>query len=293
MSVWRHEPILAERIADELLLNNDGVYLDATLGLGGHSGFFLKRLSAAARVIGLDKDVSAVNMALKNISDARLTAFVCSYLEAPKIMERLNISSFDGAVFDLGLSSYQLDDASRGFSFLREGPLDMRFNNNEGISAADIINEWPADKIEEILLKYGEELYANKIALAVYGARRARKIKTTRQLAEIIEKICPHAGKIHPSTKTFQALRIAVNNELAEVELLARMLPKILLPKARAAVLTFHSLEDRIIKRAFKELVSSDDWRLVNKKVIEPSREEIISNHRARSAKLRIIERKI
>jgi 16S rRNA (cytosine1402-N4)-methyltransferase len=268
VSGWHHIPVLAERIAGELLLNDDGVYLDGTLGLGGHSGFFLKKLSSSARIIGLDKDAAAVDMAVKNISDVRLTAFNASYSQAPEIMKRLNLTGFNGALFDLGLSSYQLDNGARGFSFLREGPLDMRFDNTKGISAADIINKWPVDKIEEILLRYGEEPCANKIALAIYDARRAAEIKTTLQLAAVIERVCPRGGKIHPATKTFQALRIAVNDELGAVEALSRILPEILLRGARAAVLTFHSTEDRIIKRAFKELACSGVWRLVNKKVI-------------------------
>jgi len=230
-------------------------------------------------------------MAVKNIDDKRLAVFKASYLDAPKILKNLCIPGVNGALFDLGLSSYQLDDASRGFSFLQTGPLDMRFDNTDGISAADIVNDWPVDKIEEILFKYGEERAAHKIALAVYEARKTAPLKTTLDLARVVEKVLPRSGKTHPATQTFQALRIAVNDELSSVEKLPSMLPDIILPGGRAAVLTFHSTEDRIIKYAFKNLVDTGKWRLVNKKTIEPSYDEIRANPRARSAKLRVIER--
>lgn len=289
--MWTHIPILAAQITDMLVQDEGGVYLDATLGLGGHGKFIMGKLAAGGRLIGLDKDKAALDMAVKNIDDKRLAVFKASYLDAPKILKNLCIPGVNGALFDLGLSSYQLDDASRGFSFLQTGPLDMRFDNTDGISAADIVNDWPVDKIEEILFKYGEERAAHKIALAVYEARKTAPLKTTLDLARVVEKVLPRSGKTHPATQTFQALRIAVNDELSSVEKLPSMLPDIILPGGRAAVLTFHSTEDRIIKYAFKNLVDTGKWRLVNKKTIEPSYDEIRANPRARSAKLRVIER--
>jgi 16S rRNA (cytosine1402-N4)-methyltransferase len=291
MCGWTHAPVLARETAGLLISNPEGVYLDGTLGLGGHGKILMSALGPRGRIIGLDKDASALAMARQNIGDGRLMAFHASYLDAPLIMKRLGISGFDGALFDLGLSSYQLDDAGRGFSFLRDGPLDMRFDNCAGQSAADIVNGWPADRLEEIFLKYGEERNAPAIALAICAARRACRIESTAALARVIESVCPRSGKTHPATKTFQALRIAVNGELDAVRALPALLGEIILPAGRAAALTFHSTEDRIVKYGFKGLVEGGGWRLVNKKVIEPSREEIKANPRARSAKLRVIER--
>lgn len=291
MQNWTHIPILAKEAAELLLKDAEGVYLDATLGLGGHAKYFLNLLGTKAQMLGFDKDSKAIEMAVANISDSRLKPFNLSYLDAAEALSELNLAGVNGALFDLGLSSYQLDDASRGFSFLREGPLDMRFDNTKGINAADIVNKWPADKFEDILLKYGDEHSAHKIAMAVFEARREAPLTTTTQLAKVIEKVIPRFGKIHPATKTFQALRIAVNDELNAVESAPKLLESIILPGGRAAFLTFHSTEDRIIKYGLKALVETGNWRLVNKKVIEPDWAEVKQNPRARSAKLRVIER--
>lgn len=291
MSEFKHIPILAEEITSLLIRDADGVYLDGTLGLGGHSGYFINKLSPKGFVIGLDKDEKAIEMAKNNVADQRLKTFNLSYVQAKEALSACGVEGVSGALFDLGLSSYQLDDPSRGFSFLRQGPLDMRFDSSKGICAADIVNTYAADKMAEVFKVYGEERNAEKIALAICTARRENKITTTSELAAIIEKVSPRQGKTHPATKVFQALRIAVNDELSCVENVAKILPGILLPGGRAAVLTFHSTEDRIIKYAFKELAASGDFALVNKKVIEPAWAEIKNNPRARSAKLRVIEK--
>jgi 16S rRNA (cytosine1402-N4)-methyltransferase len=289
---WKHIPILAREITDLLITNPDGVYIDGTLGLGGHTKFFMSKLSAQGKVIGLDKDPNAVKMAVENVADARLLAFNLSYLNAKDALLQAGVDGAHGILFDLGLSSYQLDDPKRGFSFLQEGPLDMRFDNTGGQTAADIINTLPADELEELLLKYADERNARKIALAVYDARVENgPLLTTTALAKVIEKVCRREGKIHPATKTFQALRIAVNGELEAVESSVKILPQIIKQGGRAAFLTFHSTEDRIIKYALKDLCSDGSWQLVNKKVIEPQWEEVKNNPRARSAKLRVAQR--
>ncbi|MDR0953309.1 MAG: 16S rRNA (cytosine(1402)-N(4))-methyltransferase RsmH [Elusimicrobiota bacterium] len=288
---WSHSPILAAEITKLLITKPSAVYLDATLGLGGHTAYFTRQLSAGGIIIGLDKDKNAISMAEAKVNDARLKTFNLSYLQAGEALASLGIMGVQGALFDLGLSSYQLDDGARGFSFLNDGPLDMRFDNAKGITADDIVNAWPVSKIEEILLKYGEERAASKIALAIFQARANGRIESTFQLAKIIESVLPRQGKTHPATKTFQALRIAVNDELNTVEAAPKILPNIILAGGRAAFLTFHSTEDRIIKYGLKELTQSGNWQLVNKKVIEPTFEEIKQNPRARSAKLRVIER--
>ena len=288
---WHHIPILAEEIAQLLLQNKSGFYLDGTLGLGGHTKLFLSRLDSKAKIIGIDKDSKAIEFAKQKVSDKRLITHQGSYLDAPKILKEFNLPLLDGALFDLGLSSYQLDDARRGFSFLRSGPLDMRFDNTKGKTASDLINTLTADKLEYIFQTYGEERAAKKIALAICQARREKPINNTQELATLIEKHIPRFGKTHPATKIFQALRIAVNEELETVEQAPKMLEEIIKPGGRAAFLTFHSLEDRIIKQAFKEMAKGGKWKLVNKKIINPSFEEIKANSRARSAGLRVIER--
>lgn len=291
MSVFKHIPILAAEITDLLITDENGVYLDGTLGLGGHSGCFIKRLSPKGCVLGLDKDAQALKMAEENVNDARLKTFNLSYTEAPCALKAEGLKGVNGALFDLGLSSYQLDDASRGFSFLNDGPLDMRFDQSKGISAKEIVNSYAADKLSKIFALYGEERNAEKIALAICAARREAPLETTSALAKIIERAVPRFGKTHPATKVFQALRIEVNGELDCVKSAPALLKEILLPGGRVAFLTFHSTEDRIIKFAFKELAAGGDFKLVNKKVIEPSWAEIKANPRARSAKLRVIER--
>jgi 16S rRNA (cytosine1402-N4)-methyltransferase len=292
MHKWQHIPILAQTIKDLLITDKEGLYIDGTLGLGGHTKILLGALGPKAKVFGFDKDEKAILMAKENVADERLITFNLSYIEAAGVLKEQKIKGANGILFDLGLSSYQLDDASRGFSFNKQGPLDMRFDIKQTLTAKDIVNTWPADKIEEILSDYGEEKFASKIARAIVLVAREEPIETTWQLAKIIEQVCPRTSKTHPATRTFQALRIAVNNEFGAVKEAPKILEQVLLPGGRAAFLTFHSLEDRIIKNAFKDLCQNqDNWRLVNKKVIEPSWAEIKQNSRARSAKLRVIER--
>lgn len=288
---WTHIPIMAEQIADFLLRNLDGVYIDGTLGLGGHTRYFLTRLSANARILGLDKDEKALRMAQERTADNRLLAFHASYTQAPDILRQNGLVGVDGLLLDLGLSSYQLDDPSRGFSIMHNGPLDMRFDTTASLSAADIVNSWPLDKLEQILRDFGEEHQAGKIALAILRARKEAPIQTTQDLKKIVENVVPRYGKTHPATQTFQALRIACNGELDAVTTALNQLPQVLLPGARAAILTFHSLEDRLVKNHFKQLATMGTWKIITKHALAPDYEQIRQNHRARSAKLRVIER--
>lgn len=288
---WTHIPIMAPQIADFLLTNLSGVYVDGTLGLGGHTKYFLSRLGPQARILGFDRDEEALQMAVERVADSRLQAFHKSYVEAPTVLRELGLEGADGALFDLGLSSYQLDNPARGFSIMAEGPLDMRFDLQSPLSAAVIVNTWPMDELERILEDYGEERNATKIALAIMHARRGEKIETTARLKEIVESVLPRRGKTHPATQTFQALRIACNSELDAVETALSSLAQIIRPGGRAAVLTFHSLEDRLVKNRFKELAQSGTWKLINKHALAPAYEEVRQNRRARSAKLRVIER--
>ena len=289
---WTHIPIMAREIADILLTNPEGVYVDGTLGLGGHAKYFLSRLGPRARILGFDKDEEALKMARERVNDPRLSVFHASYTEAPARLAELNLPGADGALFDLGLSSYQLDNPQRGFSIMNNGPLDMRFDRQNPLSAAVIVNTWPMAELERILKDYGEERNFTKIALAIMQARRQGPIETTGKLKEIIEGVYgKRGGKTHPATQTFQALRIACNRELETVENVLSALGDIVKPGGRAAVLTFHSLEDRLVKNRFKELAKTGGWLLVNKHALAPQYEEVRENRRARSAKLRVIER--
>lgn len=288
---WTHIPIMAPQIADFLLTRQDGVYVDGTLGLGGHTKYFLSRLGPQARVLGFDKDEEALKMAQERVADTRLSAFHKSYTEAPSVLKELGIDGADGALFDLGLSSYQLDNPVRGFSIMADGPLDMRFDLQSPLTAAVIVNEWPMAELERILKDYGEERNYTKIALALMHARREAPIKTTARLKDIVESVSPRRGKTHPATQTFQALRIACNGELDAVEQAMASLEKVVRTGGRAAVLTFHSLEDRLVKNRFKALAQSGAWKLVTKHALSPEYAEIRQNRRARSAKLRVIER--
>lgn len=288
---WTHIPIMASQIADFLLTRQDGVYVDGTLGLGGHTKYFLSRLGPEARILGFDKDEEALKMAQERVADARLIAFHKSYTEAPAVLQELGINGADGVLFDLGLSSYQLDNPARGFSIMADGPLDMRFDLQNPLSAAVIVNEWPLAALERVLKDYGEERNYTQIALAIMQARRQAPVNTTARLKEIVESVLPRRGKTHPATQTFQALRIACNGELDAVEQAMASLEKVVRCGGRAAVLTFHSLEDRLVKNRFKTLAQSGAWKLLNKHAISPKYAEIRQNRRARSAKLRVIER--
>ena len=289
---WTHIPIMAAQIAEFLLQNPSGIYLDGTLGLGGHTRFFLSKLGPQAHIYGFDKDTHALRMAQEHVADKRLTVCHASYAQAPQVLAEHGVHALDGALFDLGLSSYQLDDPSRGFSLLHDGPLDMRFDTTQTCTAAEVVNTWGLAELERIFREYGEERRAEKVAHALVSARREQQIQTTAQLRVIVESVLgPKRGRIHPATQIFQALRIACNEEFAQVAQLANTLEKLLKPGARGAVLTFHSLEDRLVKNQFKALVSGGKFKWVNKHALAPSYEEIRQNRRARSAKLRVVER--
>jgi len=290
--VWTHIPIMAPEIAELILRAPNGVYVDGTLGLGGHTRYFLSKLGPTARIFGFDKDTQALQMATQRTADTRLTACHSGYSRAAQVLAEYGITQVDGALFDLGLSSYQLDDPSRGFSILQDGPLDMRFDTTGPVSAADVVNTWGMDDLTRIFTEYGEEPRAAQLAHAILTARRETPFATTGQVKKLAETVLgPQRGRIHPATRMFQALRIACNGEFDEVKQIPKVLTQILKLGGRAAVLTFHSLEDRLIKNGFKELCAKGGWQLVNKHTLVPSYEEIRQNRRARSAKLRVIER--
>ncbi len=289
---WTHIPIMAAEIAQLLLTRPEGIYMDGTLGLGGHTKFFLSQLAPHAHIYGFDKDPQALQMAQERVQDARLTPCHASYSQAVEVLAAQGVQALDGALFDLGLSSYQLDDPSRGFSLLREGPLDMRFDTTQPLTAATIVNTWSLEELERIFKEYGEERRAAQVAHALVTYRRTQPVQTTLQLKQVAESVLgPQRGRIHPATQIFQALRIACNQEFSNVAQITKVIEQLLKPGARCAVLTFHSLEDRLVKNQFKTLVAGGGWKLVNKHALAPTYEEVKQNRRARSAKLRVIER--
>ena len=287
-----HIPVLAAELVDLLNPRSGGIYVDCTLGAGGHTLAILERCGDCF-VVGLDVDPDALSLAEERLAmherSGRVRIFRRSYTELPSILEELGIDEVDGIVADLGVSSIQLDNPSRGFSFNREGPLDMRMDPSQEKTAWNVVNEYPEEKLAWIIHEYGEERFARRIARSIV---KSRPINTTLQLVEAIRRAIPPSErrkrKRHFATKTFQAIRIEVNGELENVKKLLESSVDLLKIGGRLAVITFHSLEDRIVKRFFKE---NEKLRVLTKKPVVPSEEEKRKNPRARSAKLRVAER--
>ena len=310
MSEFTHRPVLLDECIEALNIRPEGTYLDGTLGRAGHSREIARRLTAG-RLICVDRDRAALNAARERLAPwmDRVTLIHSNFDRVDEILDELSLSCVDGMLFDLGVSSPQLDDGTRGFSYMADAPLDMRMDREEGVTAAGIVNGWPQDELRRIISRYGEERYAPQIAGAIARRREDKPISTTLELVEIIKSAMPAKAlreKQHPAKRTFQAIRIAVNDELACVErMLQRAVPR-LNKGGRLAVITFHSLEDRIVKTGLAEFArgctcppdfpvcvcgKTPNIRLVNKKPILPGGREIEENPRARSAKLRAAEK--
>ncbi len=310
MSEWIHRPVLLEECVEALNIRPDGVYLDGTLGRGGHSEQIVKRL-ASGRLICVDRDQAALDAARERLAPwvDRVTLIHSNFDRVDEILDELSLPGVDGMLFDLGVSSPQLDDGTRGFSYMADAPLDMRMDRDEGLTAASVVNTWPQEELKRILSQYGEERYAPQIAGAIVRSRADKPIATTLELVEVVKSAMPGKAlreKQHPAKRTFQAIRIAVNDELACVErMLQRAVPR-LNRGGRLAVITFHSLEDRIVKTCLAGFArgctcppdfpicvcgKTPQVRLVNKKPILPGEQEIEENPRARSAKLRVAEK--
>lgn len=294
---YTHESVLLAETLERLVTDKGGLYLDATLGLGGHSEALLNKLSAQGKVLGLDADPEALAEAGHRLGahSGRFHAVRSNFRSLGAVLEQEGFFPLTGALFDLGVSSLQLDKPSRGFSFLREGPLDMRLGPDSGLTAEQIVNRWPAEQIAMLLTEFGEEPDADKIARAIVSRRAKKPFTTTLELADCVESVVPRTGH-HPATRTFQALRIAVNQEL---EALTRGLETVvpyLKNGGRLCVITFHSLEDRIVKNVFASFVAQGSCAYLGKgdakSAIAPSEEEVARNPRSRSAKLRVIEKK-
>ncbi len=306
----KHVSVLLPECIDSLNIRPEGVYVDGTLGMGGHSEEIAKRLTTG-KLIGIDRDETAIRRAgerLRPYGD-RVQLVHGNFRDTAEILDDLGIEAVDGMLFDLGVSSPQLDESERGFSYMHDAPLDMRMDETDNLNAWFIVNRWPEEKLRRILYDYGEERCAPRIAAAIVREREQREIRTTLQLVEVIRSAMPAAAlreKQHPAKRTFQAIRIAVNDELEAVRAMMATAPDKLRPGGRIAVISFHSLEDRIVKtgiaarengctcpREFPVCTCGfvQTLRSVTRKPILPSPEEMESNPRSRSAKLRVAER--
>mgnify|MGYP002621472038 CR=1 FL=1 len=294
---YTHESVLLEEVCDLLELSKKKNVVDATLGLGGHAKEMLKALPKAGKLIGLDADPEHLKIAKKTLRSYKdRTILVNSNFAhmADAISENSRIKSIDAILFDLGIASPHVDFGERGFSFMREGELDMRFNPEEQqLTAAEVVNKYGEKRLVEIFKEYGEEYRARKIAQAICKNRKRKPFKTTKQLADFIEKLLGRGGKIHPATRVFQALRIEVNKELDVLVEGLKQAVELLNKNGRVAVISYHSLEDRIVKNFFRDLARNNgqSLKLITKKPIAPSEEEIQRNPRSRSAKLRVAEK--
>ena len=291
----RHVPVLFEEVMDFIRVRSGGTYVDCTLGLAGHAEGIARQLGSAGHLIGFDRDPEALELAKVRL------AKICEELgsQAPQvtligeafstIAEHVKPASVDGLLADFGASSLHFDEARRGFSFQGEGPLDMRMDTRSGPTAEQVVNEMGERELANLIYEYGEERRSRTVARAIV---RGRPVTSTVQLARIVASAVPPMKFIHPATKTFQALRIFVNQELQEIRALFEAAPKLLKPSARLVVISFHSLEDRIAKDNIREGAQKGIWNVLTKKPVTATEEEINRNPRSRSAKLRSAERK-
>jgi 16S rRNA (cytosine1402-N4)-methyltransferase len=293
--VW-HQPVMVNEVLEWLAPRSGAVIVDGTVGTGGHSVAIVPRLLPEGVLVGIDRDPEALETARQRLTEFQSLVRLerGNYRDLPRLLARLGLPHIDGLLLDLGASSLQLDRADRGFSFLSEGPLDMRMDPSQETTAEVLVNTLPADELTHLLETLGEERFARRIAQRIVQERRTQRITTTRQLARLVTGAIPTGarhGRLHAATRTFQALRLAVNDELGALEALLAQLPSLLTPGARAVIITFHSLEDRLVKRAFLEGGRRGVWRVLTAKPRRPSAEETARNPRARSAKLRAAER--
>lgn len=308
---FQHKSVLLQECIDALNIRPDGIYLDGTLGGAGHSSQIARRLTEGGRLIGVDRDRTALAAAKERLPPYadRVTLVHSNFAEIDAILDSLGIPAVDGMLFDLGVSSPQLDDASRGFSYMADAPLDMRMDKDDALTAGEVVNTWPQGELRRILYDYGEERYAPQIAAAICRAREKAPVETTLELVDIIRSAMPAQAlreKQHPAKRSFQAIRIAVNDELGAVSRMMQAAVGRLNPGGRLAVITFHSLEDRIVKSEMQQAARGCTCppefpvcvcgkkplvKLVTRKPIVSSPAELEENPRARSAKLRVAEK--
>lgn len=305
---FKHESVLLDETIEYLNIKPDGIYVDGTLGGGGHSYEILKRLPNG-RLIAIDRDTDAIDAASVRLKDFNNVTYVHdNYKNIKKILKDIGVDRIDGAILDLGVSSYQLDEVKRGFSYMHDAPLDMRMDKESDLTAEYVVNNYSEDDIAKILFDYGEEKWSRRISKFIVEERKKRPIKTTFQLVDIIKKAVPASKRRtgpHPAKRTFQAIRIEVNDELKGLDNAINDMVEVLNPNGRIAIITFHSLEDRIVKNTYKKLENpcicpknlpctcgkKPIIRIITKKPVMPNEEEIESNPRSRSAKLRVAEK--
>ena len=310
---FKHETVLLHETVDGLDIKPDGVYVDCTLGGAGHAQYLLDQLGPQGHLYAFDQDMTAINNAKLKLADyvekGQVTFIHQNFRHLKQALEELGVDQVDGIYYDLGVSSPQLDVAERGFSYGQEARLDMRMNQEQALSAYEVVNDWPYEDLVHILYRYGEEKFAKRIARAIEERRAQQPIETTTELAEIVKTAIPAATRRtggHPAKRSFQAIRIAVNDELGAVEDSLEQALTLLKPEGRISVITFHSLEDRLVKQLFKEVSQGPEvprglpilpgqmqapFALVNRKPIVASPEELEANNRSRSAKLRILRK--
>ena len=307
---FNHISVLLNECLEGLNIKENGIYVDGTLGGAGHSSEILKRLSKEGRLIGIDQDTDALKAAKERLKDYSNVTFVHSnFSNIENVLNNLNIDGVDGILMDLGVSSYQLDEGERGFSYMKDAPLDMRMNRDNDFSAYNVINEYSEEDLYRIIRDYGEEKFARRIASFIVENRQEKNIETTLELVEIIKSAIPAKARRegpHPAKRTFQAIRIEVNSELSILNKTIEDGVGKLNKGGRMAIITFHSLEDRIVKNKFRDLAVScrcpkefpvcvcgekAKVKVISRKAIEPTKEEVDINPRSRSAKLRVIEK--
>ena len=307
---FKHKPVLLDETINGLNIKPNGIYIDGTLGGAGHSDHILKRLSSKGLLIGIDRDEEALSAAKERLKDFQNVKYVHgNHDEIEEILKELDIDKVDGILLDLGVSSYQLDQRERGFSYLGNNELDMRMDKSQELTAKEVINNYPEEKLANIIYEYGEERFSRQIAKNVCEYRKNKKIETTEELVQIIEKSIPSFAKKdgHPAKRTFQAIRIEVNDEIRPLYETVRKNIKHLKPGGRLCIITFHSLEDRAVKNAYIDAQGKctcpkdlpycvcgvkSEGKIINKKPIIATKEEQEENSRSKSAKLRIFEKK-
>ncbi len=285
-----HIPVLAAEVIEWLDPQPGKIIVDGTLGGGGHSRLLAERLAGQGQIIGIDRDPQAVERTAKLLAGLPVTCVHASYADLPEILNELGIAAVDGVLLDLGLSSDQLADPGRGFSFSVDGPLDLRFDTTQGEPAWRLLERLSAEHLANIIFEFGEERFSRRIASAIVEARRTSPIRTAGELADLVRRSVPRSRdiKLNPATRTFQALRIAVNDELKILDQALARFPDCVRPGGRIALISFHSLEDRRVKVAFRQ---DERYVILTKKPIRPNESEIQRNPRSRSAKLRVAER--
>ncbi|QVL30539.1 16S rRNA (cytosine(1402)-N(4))-methyltransferase RsmH [Telmatocola sphagniphila] len=286
-----HRSVLPIETLELLAPASGEVWIDATAGLGGHSRLIAEKLLPGGMLIALDQDPSMLALAKENLKDLPVRFFHANFDQFEAVLEELKLEKVNGLLADLGICSEQLDDPQRGLSFQKNGPLDMRLDTTTGRPAADLVNRLEEEELADIFYHYGEERLSRRVARRIVEQRAVRKFETTEQLAELVRRCVPRSPgqRIDPATRVFQALRIAVNEELAVLENLLRILPRRIAPGGRVGIISFHSLEDRPVKQAFAD---KDIWESLTRKPVQAGEEECRDNPRSRSAKLRVVRRK-